>query len=45
MQFIVKINNVRKTDELEGAWNLDDFKNLLSRFDVPDADIRQTFKT
>ncbi len=38
MQFIVKIKNVKNTDELEGAWNLDNFKDLLSRFDVPDAD-------
>jgi hypothetical protein len=38
MQFQVKINDVKNTDELEGAWSLSDFKKLLSRFEVPDAD-------
>lgn len=37
MQFLVKINDVKNTDELEGAWSLSDFKELLSRFDVPDG--------
>ncbi len=38
MQFIVKINNVKNTDELEDSWSLSDFKELLNRFEVPDAD-------
>ncbi|WP_062127472.1 hypothetical protein [Geofilum rubicundum] len=38
MQFLVKINNVKNTDELEGSWSLSDFKELLNRFEVPDAD-------
>jgi hypothetical protein len=38
MQFLVKINDVKNTDELEGAWSLSDYKALLSDFDVPDAD-------
>ncbi|MDA3835757.1 MAG: hypothetical protein PF495_20485 [Spirochaetales bacterium] len=37
MQFIVKINEVKNTDELEGAWSLDDFRALMQRFEVPDA--------
>lgn len=37
MQFLVKINDVKNTDELEGAWSLSDFKKLLTRFEVPDA--------
>lgn len=38
MQLFVKINDVRNTDELEGAWDLADYKALLSHFDVPDAE-------
>jgi hypothetical protein len=38
MQFLIKINEVETTDELEGAWSLPDYKALLSRFDMPDAD-------
>lgn len=37
MQFTVKINEVNNTDELEGAWSISDFKELLSRFDMPDT--------
>jgi hypothetical protein len=37
MQFQVKINDVKNTDELEGSWSLSDYKELLNRFDVPDA--------
>lgn len=37
MQFHVKIIEVTTTDELEGSWSLSDFKELLNRFDMPDA--------
>jgi hypothetical protein len=38
MQFHVKINEVKTTDVLEAAWTLVDYKELLKRFDFPDAD-------
>jgi hypothetical protein len=38
MKYLVKINDVKSTDELEGAWNNDDFKELLVRFEFPDAE-------
>ncbi len=37
MKFQVKINDVKNTDELEGAWSISDYKELLNRFEVPDA--------
>jgi hypothetical protein len=37
MQFRVKINEVKNTDELEGAWSHDDFRKLMTSFEVPDA--------
>lgn len=38
MKYFVKINNIKSSDELEGAWNNADFKELLARFEFPDAD-------
>ncbi|PRZ01734.1 hypothetical protein BY457_102139 [Marinilabilia salmonicolor] len=38
MQFHVKINEVKNTDQLEDAWSLADFKELMTRFEVPDAE-------
>ena len=38
MKYLVKIHDVKSTDELEGAWNNDDFKELLARFEYPDAE-------
>jgi hypothetical protein len=38
MKYLVKIYDVKSTDELEGAWSNDDFKELLVRFEFPDAD-------
>lgn len=38
MKYSVKINNVKTINELEGSWSNDDFKELLNRFDYPDAD-------
>lgn len=37
MKYLVKITDVKSTDELKGAWNNDDFKELLARFEYPDA--------
>jgi len=38
MKYLVKVNDVKTTDKLEGAWSNDDFKELLARFEFPDAD-------
>ncbi len=38
MDFSVKINNIESTDELPGAWNNEDYKELLARFEYPDAE-------
>ena len=38
MKYFVTINDVKTTDKLEGAWNNDDFKELLARFEYPDAE-------
>jgi len=38
MQFLVKIIDLKTTDELEGAWTLADYRELMSRFDVPDPE-------
>lgn len=38
MKYLVKITDVKTTDKLEGAWSNDDFKELLVRFEFPDAD-------
>jgi len=38
MKYLVKIIDVKSIDELEGAWSNDDFKELLARFEYPDAD-------
>lgn len=38
MKYFVKINDVKSTDELEGAWSNDDFKELLARFEFPDVE-------
>jgi hypothetical protein len=42
MKYLVKINDVKSTDELEGAWNNDDYKELLARFEYPDAEQLKT---
>ncbi|MBK5194004.1 MAG: hypothetical protein JJE07_12510 [Flavobacteriaceae bacterium] len=42
MKYLVKIIDVKSTDELEDAWNSDDFKELLARFDYPDAELLKT---
>lgn len=42
MKYLVKINNVKSTDELKGAWNNNDFKELLTRFEYPDAEQLKT---
>lgn len=38
MKYLVKIIDIKSTDELEGAWNNNDFKELLARFEYPDAE-------
>lgn len=38
MNYSVKINGVKTVDELVGAWNNDDFIELLKRFNYEDAD-------
>ncbi|GAB1450969.1 hypothetical protein MASR2M47_10250 [Draconibacterium sp.] len=38
MKYLVKINDVKSTDELEAAWSNDDFKELLARFEYPEAE-------
>jgi len=37
MKYLVRINDVKSIDELEGAWSNDDFKELLVKFEFPDA--------
>ncbi|WP_319591645.1 hypothetical protein [uncultured Draconibacterium sp.] len=37
MNYLVKINDIKTSDELEGAWSNEDFKVLLARFEYPDA--------
>ena len=38
MKYLVKIIDVKSIDELEGAWSNDDFKQLLVKFEFPDAE-------
>nr|MBD3622461.1 hypothetical protein [Sunxiuqinia sp.] len=38
MKYQVKIKDVKTADELDGAWNNNDFKELLARFEYPDAE-------
>lgn len=38
MNYLVKINAIKSTDELEGAWSNEDFKALLAKFEYPDAE-------
>jgi hypothetical protein len=38
MKYLVKIKDVKSTEKLKGAWNNDDFKELLVRFEFPDAE-------
>lgn len=38
MKYSVKINSVKTVEELLGSWSDDDYKELLKRFEYPDAD-------
>lgn len=38
MKYSVKINSVKTVEELLGSWSGDDYKELLKRFEYPDAD-------
>ncbi|MDA3929079.1 MAG: hypothetical protein PF541_08975 [Prolixibacteraceae bacterium] len=42
MKYLVKIIDVKSTDELEGAWNNNDYMELLTRFGYPDAEQLKT---
>lgn len=37
MKYAIKIHKISTVDELPNAWNLEDFKALLEKFDFPDA--------
>ncbi len=38
MKYSVKINSVKSVEELLGSWTDDDYRELLKRFEYPDAD-------
>ena len=38
MNFKVKINSVKSIEELEGSWSIDDYTELLKRFDYEDSE-------
>ncbi|WP_319482923.1 hypothetical protein [uncultured Draconibacterium sp.] len=38
MNYLVKINAFKSTDELERAWSNEDYKALLAKFEYPDAE-------
>jgi hypothetical protein len=38
MKYLVKIKDVKTTDEMDGAWSNEDFIELLKRFEYPDAE-------
>ncbi len=38
MNFKVKINAVKSIEELEGSWSIDDYTELLKRFDYEDSE-------
>ncbi|MDA3891091.1 MAG: hypothetical protein PF517_05430 [Salinivirgaceae bacterium] len=42
MKYLVKIIDVKSTDELEGAWSNKDFMELLTRFEYPGAEQLKT---
>ncbi|WP_299672809.1 hypothetical protein [uncultured Polaribacter sp.] len=37
MKYVIKIHKIATVDELENAWSIEDYKQLLERFDFPDA--------
>ena len=37
MKYLIKINEIKSTDELEGSWNHEDYIELLKKFAYPDA--------
>jgi hypothetical protein len=37
MKYAIKIHKISSVNELENAWNLEDYRQLLARFDFPDA--------
>ena len=42
MKYLIKIIDIKSTDELDGAWSNDDFIELLERFEYPDAEQLKT---
>jgi hypothetical protein len=38
MKYLVKIKDVKTTNEMDGAWSNEDFIELLKRFEYPDAE-------
>lgn len=38
MKYAIKIHKISTVDTLQNAWSIEDFKELLARFDFPDAE-------
>ena len=38
MKYAIKIHKVSTVDDLENAWNLEDYKELLERFELPNVE-------
>ncbi|QNM86791.1 hypothetical protein H9W90_06680 [Polaribacter pectinis] len=38
MKYAIKIHKISTVDELENSWNIEDYKELLERFDFPNAE-------
>ncbi|WP_439132611.1 hypothetical protein [Polaribacter sp.] len=42
MKYTIKIHKISTVDDLENAWNIDDYKELLRRFDFNNDDVNDT---
>jgi hypothetical protein len=38
MKYAIKIHKISTVDELENSWNIDDYKELLDRFELPNVE-------
>ena len=38
MKYAIKIHKISTVDDLENAWSIDDYKELLERFDLPNTE-------
>lgn len=38
MKYAIKIHKISTVDELENSWNIDDYKELLTLFELPDTE-------